>query len=87
MSDKKIDLIAQLLAKAESTTPEEAGTGTELVLVNRAAKVDEHYAAMPKSASRDRGGKGSQAARGHGYTAGQQANTGGTAVGQRKRLG
>lgn len=65
---------------------EESGTGTELVLVGRDAKVQEHFDGMAKARSRSRGGKVSHAARGHGIVAGQNAHTGEKAVGQRKSV-
>ena len=54
----------------------EAGTGTELVLVSREAKVQAHFDTLQTRPSRARGGKGSPEARVSGYQAGQQANTG-----------
>lgn len=65
---------------------EEAGTGTELVLVSRDSKVQTYFDGIAKGRSRSRGGKGSSSARGHGIIAGQNANTGEKSVGQRKSL-
>lgn len=65
---------------------EESGSGTELVLVSRDAKVQQHFDTIAKGTSRSRAGKGSWEARGHGIVAGQNANTGDKSVGQRKSL-
>lgn len=65
---------------------QESGTGTELVLVSRDSKVQEHFDGIAKGRSRARGGKGSHIARGHGIVAGQNANTGERSVGQRKSV-
>lgn len=64
----------------------ESGSGTELVLVSRGVKVQEHFDGIAKGRSKARGGKGSADARGHGIVAGQSANTGDKSVGQRKSL-
>ena len=61
---------------------QEAGTGTELVLVSREAKVQAHYDNLQKGKSRSRGGKRDWTAAGQGYKAGQNANTGEKAVSQ-----
>lgn len=55
---------------------QEAGPGTELVMVSRDARVQAHLDGLPTKAARNRHGKGSGAALGSGYRAGQQANTG-----------
>lgn len=65
---------------------QEAGTGTELVLVSRDQRVQQHFDGIAKGTSRSRGGKADHAARGHGIIAGQQAQTGERSVGQRKRV-
>lgn len=61
---------------------QEAGAGTELVLVSRDAKVQAHLDGITTSPNRSRGGKGSTEAAGQGYRAGQNANTGGKTVTQ-----
>lgn len=55
---------------------EEATTGTDLVLVDRRKKVDEHVSNMSTSKGRARTATGGGAASGHGYAAGRKANTG-----------
>lgn len=64
----------------------EAGSGTELVLVSRDQRVQQHFDGIAKGTDRARGGKASHAARGHGIIAGQLANTGEKSVGQRKAV-
>ncbi|QNL31062.1 hypothetical protein SEA_KAUALA_50 [Microbacterium phage Kauala] len=54
----------------------EAGTGTELVLVGRDAKVQEFFDGMAKGKARRSNRKGSSFAASEGFAAGQQANTG-----------
>jgi hypothetical protein len=61
---------------------QEAGSGTELVLIDRDAKVQEHFEGLSTRPNRARGGKGSSMAQGHGYRAGQNANTGERAMTQ-----
>ena len=63
---------------------QEAGTGTELVLVSREAKVQAHFDSLTKGARKPRSSKGSSLAAGSGYRAGQNANTGEKAVSQRR---
>lgn len=65
---------------------EEAGTGTELVLVSREQKVNDFFNSIPRGRDRSRGGKWDELAQGHGFTAGQNANTGEKTVGQRKSV-
>lgn len=60
----------------------EAGAGTELVLVDRAAKVQAHFDSIPQSKNRSRGGKGDYSAQNSGVQAGRNANTGGRAMTQ-----
>ncbi len=64
------------------TIVEEAGTGTELMLVDRASQVKAYVESQATRKGRARGAAAGGAAAGHGFRAGQQANTGGTAVGQ-----
>jgi hypothetical protein len=61
---------------------QEAGTGTELVLVSREAKVQEYFDGLSKDTRRTRASKGDSAAAGQGYRAGQRANTGERAMTQ-----
>jgi hypothetical protein len=65
---------------------EQAHTGTELVLVDRAAKVQDHFDGVPQAPRQDRGGKGSYEAHREGHAAGQKANTGERSVGHRKGI-
>jgi hypothetical protein len=60
----------------------ESSTGTDLVLVDRSAKVEEHMRSIPTKHGRARTATGRDHAAGQGYTAGKNANTGGRAVGQ-----
>ena len=61
----------------------EAGTGTELVLVSREAKVQAHFDSLQKGKARGHGGgKRDWTAASQGYKAGQNANTGEKAVSQ-----
>jgi hypothetical protein len=55
---------------------QEAGTGTDLVLASRDAKVQEHFDGISTRANRSRGGKGSFGAMSAGREAGRNANTG-----------
>lgn len=55
---------------------QEVSKGTELVLVSRDDKVQEHMDAKKTKQSRSRTATGYDAAAGHGYRAGQNANTG-----------
>lgn len=72
--DSKSDIVA------------EATSGTELVLVNRDAEVQEHMDGKNTRKGRAHSGRTDGSAMGRGYAAGQKANTGGTAVGQRGRI-
>lgn len=65
---------------------EEAGTGTELVLVGREQRVQEYYDGLAKTTRKARPSKGNHSARGHGIVAGQNANTGEKAVGATKSI-
>lgn len=65
---------------------EEAGSGTELVLVSRDRKVQDFYNSLAKGQVRRTTKKDMSSARGHGIVAGQNANTGENAVGQRQRI-
>lgn len=70
-----------------ATIIEQAGTGTELVLVDRTKQVADAVAAMSTGKARGRSG-GFAHANSQGYAAGQQANTGERGVGAgRKALG
>lgn len=60
----------------------EASTGTDLVLVDRRAKVNEHMDTKKLRNARSRNAATGGAASGHGYAAGQRANTGGKGVSQ-----
>lgn len=65
----------------------EAGSGTELVLVDRAAKVNAFVdSTMKLGVDKSRGGKGSYQARNAGFQAGQNASTGEKAVSNRKAV-
>jgi hypothetical protein len=85
---------AQSAAKDEAvrtnTTEAEASTGVALVLRSREERVkdyyDKKYGKSLRSVTR-RYSSGGAEARGAGYQAGRQANTGTTAVGTRKQLG
>lgn len=68
------------------TLVEEAGTGTELVLVSREAKVQSYFDNIATSRNKRRGGKSDSFAAGQGYAAGQNANTGEKVVNQRGRI-
>lgn len=72
----------QRLRASREQAVQEAGTGTELVLVSREARVQEHFDSIQTRPERARARKGDGSALGSGYRAGQQANTGGHAVGQ-----
>lgn len=61
---------------------QEAGSGTELVLVGRQAKVNEYMAGKSTRKARVRNATASGSAHGHGIMAGMQANTGDKAVSQ-----
>jgi len=64
------------ISESRAKVVQEAGTGTELVLVSRAAKVQEHFDGMSIGRNKGRGGKGDSRASGQGYKAGQNASTG-----------
>lgn len=74
------------IAESRLQTVQAATTGTDLVLVSRGDKVDAHFDSISKRPSRARGGKGSGAAMGSGYAAGQNANTGGKSISSRKGI-
>jgi hypothetical protein len=65
----------------------EAKAGTELVLVSRKAKVDEHVDQMATRKGRARTATGGDRAAGEGYRAGQNANTGAKSVSQGRGIG
>lgn len=67
---------ADRIRKERATVVEEAGTGTALVLVDRAKQVDAYYAGLGLRASRSRR-ESDWSGRSAGYAAGQNANTGG----------
>ncbi len=64
------------IADSRAKVVQEAGTGTELVLVSRDAKVGEFFDSMAKGKARATRRKGSSFAAADGFQAGQQANTG-----------
>lgn len=61
---------------SRATIIAEASTGTELVLVSRKEKVDAHMDAKELRRGRSRNAATGGSASGHGYRAGQNANTG-----------
>ena len=61
---------------------QESSSGTELVLVSRAEKVQAYMDTKSTKLSRPRTATGQDAAAGHGYRAGQNANVGSKAVSQ-----
>lgn len=63
---------------------EEVSTGTALVLVSRKAQVDAHMDEKSLRKGRARTATGYDGAAGHGYAAGQHANTGEKSVGHTK---
>lgn len=73
---------AERIAANLNQAVQEATTGTELVLLDRDAKVQDYVDSIPTVRSRARGGKGSGSALVGGYHAGQQASTGEKAVSQ-----
>lgn len=70
------------LRESRAEAVKAAGTGTELVLVNRSAKVDEYYNQKNLRSSRSRNATAGGASNGAGYVAGTKANTGGRSVSQ-----
>jgi len=70
------------IQESRKVVVQEAGTGTEMVLVSRAAKVQEHFDGLSVGRNRRRGGKGDSRATGQGYSAGQNASTGERAMTQ-----
>ena len=66
---------------------QEAGTGTELVLVSREAKVQAHLDALHTRKGRARTATGRDGAASQGYRAGQNANTGEKPVSGTKGIG
>ncbi|QBZ73167.1 hypothetical protein SEA_TINSULPHUR_60 [Microbacterium phage TinSulphur] len=64
------------IAEGRRQAVQESSTGTELVLVSRKAKVDEHMDGIATRKGRSRNATGQDAAAGHGYRAGREANTG-----------
>ncbi|QDP44110.1 hypothetical protein SEA_JENOS_60 [Microbacterium phage Jenos] len=64
------------IAEGRKQAVQESSTGTDLVLVSRKAKVDEHMDAKNTRKSRARTATGRDVAAGHGYEAGRKANTG-----------
>ena len=65
---------------------EEAGTGTELVLVSRDRKVQDYYDSIAKGQVRRTPKKDMSSARGHGIVAGKNASMGEKGVGQRRAV-
>lgn len=64
-------------------TVQESAKGTEIVLVSRKARVDDHMDEKAGlKAARRRNATGTDSAAGHGYAAGKQANTGSKSVSQ-----
>lgn len=61
---------------------EEQGSGAELVLASRDAKVQEYYDQIETRSVKPRSRKGDISANGHGFRAGQNANTGEKAMTQ-----
>lgn len=70
------------IATSRSQVVKEAGSGTELVLVSRRAKVDQHMDTKQTKQAKPRTATGRDLAAHHGYKAGQDANTGDKAVSQ-----
>lgn len=70
------------IADSRKQAVQEVGSGAELVLVSREAKVQGYFDNLAKGKRRARGGKGDSYASVQGYRAGQNANTGGSAVTQ-----
>jgi len=64
------------VAANRQQTVQEAGTGTELVLVSRESKVQAHIDAISTRKGRSRNATAGGAANSQGYRAGQDANTG-----------
>jgi len=77
---------AKRIRENKNQVVQEAGTGTELVLVSRDNAVQAAFNAMSSSKSRSRGGKGSSSALGDGIQAGRNANTGEKSINNRKAL-
>lgn len=71
---------AERIRETRHTVIEEASSGTELVLVSRSARVDEHLGGIPTKRARARQ-PASAAAFVHGRISGRESNTGGRAVG------
>lgn len=70
------------IADSRAQVVAEASTGTDLVLVGRDAKVQEHFDRLAKGKGRATRRKSDGSAMTRGFAAGQQANTGGQAVSQ-----
>lgn len=74
------------IADSRKQIVEEVSTGTALVLVNRKDQVDTYYDSKKLGKARARTATGLDSAAGHGFKAGQQANTGDKAVGNTKAV-
>lgn len=74
------------IADSKQHIVQEAGKGTELVLVNRDIAVQDYFDSIPQHASQNRRRKTSQEAQAHGYVAGKNANTGERAMTQGRGL-
>lgn len=72
----------QRIKENRNQAVQEASTGTDLVLLDRGAKVKAHFDGMAKGKNRARGGKGDWSAMDSGVAAGRNANTGDKAVSQ-----
>ncbi|AXH70609.1 hypothetical protein SEA_ANDROMEDAS_56 [Microbacterium phage Andromedas] len=70
-----------------ATVVEESSKGTDLVLASRDTKVQEHFDSLATRKGRARTATGRDGAAADGYRAGQNANTGGQAVGQGRGIG
>lgn len=70
------------IAQSRQEAFESVSKGTEMVLVSRSAKVQEHFDNIAKRNGRVRSATGGGAAAHDGYAAGKQANTGGKSVSQ-----
>lgn len=78
--------VGSRIRASRATIVSEVSKGTELVLVSREAKVQEHVEAKATRKARSRTATGRDGAAVHGYEAGKNANTGGTALGQGKAI-
>lgn len=78
---------ASRITDGKAQAVSEAGPGTELVLADRSAAVEEHYDNMAKGKGRSMKYSYDGAAHGAGHTAGRNANTGGRSMTQGRGIG